>query len=230
MIIKNKSAKIFYIFPIVFFLCLCLAILTKPEKIDISEGYEEVMVLVINVEKEEISTQHFNRTIQYYVTIECEGAKYRLGPWSSAAYQTGGTYTMYRVGNHFYRTKQDLDSSATMANAPIPFRIGCIGAFGFLIATVASTGSFFKGQTKLDLAQMQIHGSLDYIIFDMGSGYSIKAYGELRPGAKFIVYKSSLKHWQEPHEKENLTNKQIAALIQEVESRQGPGKVQITFE
>ena len=77
---------------------------------------------------------------------------------------------------------------------------------------------------------MIIRGGMFYIIFDMENGYVLRAAGELEPGAKFCVYKSSLRHWEPPHEKEPLTQEQIAAIIKEAESMNGEGRVGIRFE
>lgn len=77
---------------------------------------------------------------------------------------------------------------------------------------------------------MKIRGGLDYIIFDMEDGYVLKAYGELRPDAKFIVYKASIKKWEPPHENEALTSQQVADLIKEVDKKSDPNTVKIVFE
>lgn len=77
---------------------------------------------------------------------------------------------------------------------------------------------------------MKVRGGLDYIIFDMEDGYVMKAYGELRPGGKFIVYKSSMKKWESPHEKEEVTPQKVADIMKEIERTSGPDTVEIIFQ
>ncbi len=77
---------------------------------------------------------------------------------------------------------------------------------------------------------MKITGAMNYVKFDLENGYVIKAEGEMLVGRKFVVYKDSIKSWEEPHEKEELSDQQVAEIIEEVERNTNENTVQIIFE
>jgi len=73
----------------------------------------------------------------------------------------------------------------------------------------------------------EIRGSMYYVTISYDNGYVIKISGESFPEAKFIAYKSSIKHWEAPHENEELTPEEVTKLINDIENRNAPGTVQI---
>lgn len=77
---------------------------------------------------------------------------------------------------------------------------------------------------------MKITGSRNYVKFDLENGYLVKAEGELLVDRKFVVYKSSMKFWEPPHEKEELSLGQIAQIISEVQNNTNENTVQLIFE
>lgn len=77
---------------------------------------------------------------------------------------------------------------------------------------------------------MKITGSMNYVKFDLENGYVIKAEGEMLVGRQFVVYKNTMKAWEEPHENEEVTQSQIENIIQEVENSMNKDTVQIFFE
>lgn len=76
----------------------------------------------------------------------------------------------------------------------------------------------------------QIKGGWNYLTLEYENGYAMKAYGELRPGAVFLVYKSSMKDWLPPRENDVVDEKVIAAIIKEVTDSYEEGQVKILFE
>ncbi|MDE6662793.1 MAG: hypothetical protein K2K46_05535 [Lachnospiraceae bacterium] len=77
---------------------------------------------------------------------------------------------------------------------------------------------------------MKITGSRNYVKFDLENGYVVKAEGELLVDRKFVVYKSSMKFWEPPHEKEELSSSQLAQIINEVQKSTNGNTVQLIFE
>lgn len=75
----------------------------------------------------------------------------------------------------------------------------------------------------------QIKGGMSYITFVYENDYSMKAQGELRPGAEFMVYRSSMKKWNEPHENDVVDATVVAAIEKEVLESYREGYVKITF-
>ena len=64
---------------------------------------------------------------------------------------------------------------------------------------------------------MKITGGSSYIKFDMGNGCIVRAEGEMLINKTFLVYKSSMKRWESPHENEALSERQINEIIEKVE-------------
>lgn len=77
---------------------------------------------------------------------------------------------------------------------------------------------------------MKITGSMNYIKFDLENGYVMKAAGEMLVGRKFVVYRDTMKSWEIPHEKEEVTDEEIENIIQEVNRNMSEDTVQIIFE
>ncbi|MCH5268106.1 MAG: hypothetical protein J1E62_07155 [Lachnospiraceae bacterium] len=77
---------------------------------------------------------------------------------------------------------------------------------------------------------MKIKGGLNYVIFDLENGYSIKAEGEMLTGRKFIAYKNTMRLWEEPHNKERVSDEQIESIINEVNEMTNENTVHIIFE
>ena len=47
---------------------------------------------------------------------------------------------------------------------------------------------------------MKVTGSMNYVKFDLGNGYVIKAEGEMLTERKFVVYLDTMETWDPPHE------------------------------
>lgn len=77
---------------------------------------------------------------------------------------------------------------------------------------------------------MKVTGGSSYIKFDLENGYVLKASGERLVGNSFLVYKSSMKKWQAPHEDEELDEQQIESIILEVKSMINENTINIIFE
>lgn len=77
---------------------------------------------------------------------------------------------------------------------------------------------------------MKITGSMNYIKFDLENGYSIKADGEMLTGRKFVVYKDTMRFWDEPHSNEEISEEQKAAIIREATNNMNENTVQLIFE
>ena len=77
---------------------------------------------------------------------------------------------------------------------------------------------------------MKITGTSSYVKFDLENGYVMKAQGEILVGRKFWVYKDTMKCWEPPHEKEEITAKQIEEIIAEVQKNTNENEVQLIFE
>lgn len=77
---------------------------------------------------------------------------------------------------------------------------------------------------------VDIRGGLWDIKISFENEYLMKASGELRPGANFLVYKKSMKKWETPHDNELVNDKIRKYIIDEVVRSWAPGKVNITFE
>ena len=77
---------------------------------------------------------------------------------------------------------------------------------------------------------MKITGSNSYIKFDLENGYVLKADGEMLVGRKFVVYKDSMKSWEAPHENEEISDGQIADIIEQVKLSSNQNTVHIIFE
>lgn len=77
---------------------------------------------------------------------------------------------------------------------------------------------------------MKITGSRNYIKFDLENGYVLTAKGEMLMGKTFVVYKDTMKSWDPPHDKEEITSKQIEDIISEVKKNTNIHTVQILFE
>lgn len=76
---------------------------------------------------------------------------------------------------------------------------------------------------------MKIKGGFDYITIDFENGYVMKVFGELMPKARFVVYKSSMKKWQPPHEDESVTKEVVDDIIKQVLATVTENTVQIEF-
>ena len=83
---------------------------------------------------------------------------------------------------------------------------------------------------NLGASILDIRGGMFYVTISYDNGYVAKISGELFPGATFIAYKSSIKKWDAPHDKEALTSEMAAKIIADVEKSNGPGKVNIKFQ
>lgn len=77
---------------------------------------------------------------------------------------------------------------------------------------------------------MKITGNRNYIKFDLENGYVAKAEGEMLIGRKFVVYKDTMKFWEAPHEKEEITPNQIMEIINEIQRNTNENTVQLIFE
>lgn len=77
---------------------------------------------------------------------------------------------------------------------------------------------------------MKITGSRNYVKFDLENGYVVKAEGEMLIDRKFVVYKNTMKFWEPPHEKEELSLSQIEHIINEVQKNTNGDTVQLIFE
>lgn len=77
---------------------------------------------------------------------------------------------------------------------------------------------------------MKITGGNSYIKFDLENGYILKAQGEMLINRTFVVYKSSIKNWESPHENEKLSEEQINKIIQEVNKGISKDTIKIEFE
>ena len=77
---------------------------------------------------------------------------------------------------------------------------------------------------------MKITGSRNYIKFDLENGYVLTAKGEMLMGKTFVVYKDTMKSWDPPQDKEEITSKQIEDIISEVKKNTNIHTVQILFE
>ena len=77
---------------------------------------------------------------------------------------------------------------------------------------------------------MKITGSSNYIKFDLENGYVVKASGEMLIDRTFLVYKDSMKFWDEPHDKEEISQNQIKKIIAEVERMSNENTVKLIFE
>lgn len=77
---------------------------------------------------------------------------------------------------------------------------------------------------------MKITGSRNYVKFDLENGYVAKAEGEMLINRKFIVYKNTMKYWEPPHEKEQITLNQLENIINEVKKNTNEKTIQLIFE
>ena len=77
---------------------------------------------------------------------------------------------------------------------------------------------------------MKISGGRDYIKFDLENGYVIKACGELLAGKEFVVEVQSMKKWEAPHEKEEISPEQIKEIIHEVNLITNEKTMHLIFE
>ena len=77
---------------------------------------------------------------------------------------------------------------------------------------------------------MKITGSNSYVKFDLENGYVLKGEGEMLISGKFVVYKSSIKSWEPPHEDERITEEQRLEIIEQVKKSVNENTVQIVFE
>lgn len=77
---------------------------------------------------------------------------------------------------------------------------------------------------------MKITGSMNYVKFDLENGYVIKAEGEMLVGKKFLAYIDTMKKWETPHEKEEISKEEIERIIQKVQESMNESTVQIIFE
>lgn len=76
---------------------------------------------------------------------------------------------------------------------------------------------------------MKITGGNSFIKFDLENGYILKAEGEMLIHRTFVVYKSSMKNWESPHENEELSEKQINEIIKNVKASITADTVKIEF-
>jgi len=77
---------------------------------------------------------------------------------------------------------------------------------------------------------MKITGGINYVKFDLENGYVMKADGEMLINRGFVVYKNTMKSWEYPHDKENVSHEQIENIIQKVKENITENTVQIIFE
>lgn len=77
---------------------------------------------------------------------------------------------------------------------------------------------------------MKITGTSSYIKIDLENGYVVKAEGERLINRKFVVYKDTMKFWEPPHEKEEITLEQLEEIMAEVQRNMDEDKVWIIFE
>ena len=49
-------------------------------------------------------------------------------------------------------------------------------------------------------------------------------------GRKFVVYKDTMKFWEAPHEKEEITSNQIVEIMNEVQKSTNENTIQLIFE
>ena len=76
----------------------------------------------------------------------------------------------------------------------------------------------------------EIRGGMYDVTITYDNGYSVKASGELYPGATFYAYRKSLKHWCSPHENEPFTLKDARKVVDDVNKSNGPNKVKVVFQ
>ena len=62
------------------------------------------------------------------------------------------------------------------------------------------------------------------------NGYVIKAEGEMLINRTFVVYLDTLKKWEEPHNNQVITEKQIEYIINEVDKMTNDNTIKIVFE
>lgn len=77
---------------------------------------------------------------------------------------------------------------------------------------------------------MKITGSRNYVKFDLENGYVLKAEGEMLINKRFVVYKDTMKFWEAPHEKEELSADQVEDIILEVQKNTNENTIQLIFE
>lgn len=83
---------------------------------------------------------------------------------------------------------------------------------------------------NLNASIESVTGSIYHMTVKYDNGYAVKINGELRPGAKFIAYKKSIKKWEAPHDTKVMTPEMVAKVVADVEKGNGPDKVNILFE
>lgn len=77
---------------------------------------------------------------------------------------------------------------------------------------------------------MKVTGSRSYVKFNLENGYVVKAEGEMLVGRRFVVFTDTMKFWEAPHEKEEVTPSQIEEIIKEVQRQTNENTVQLIFE
>lgn len=79
-------------------------------------------------------------------------------------------------------------------------------------------------QSRLGKWQLEVEEEI-FVDFSMGCFYE-----EMLIGRKFVVYKDTMKFWEAPHEKEEITSKQIVEIMNEVQKNTNENTVQLIFE
>lgn len=77
---------------------------------------------------------------------------------------------------------------------------------------------------------MKITGNRNYVKIDLENGYVLKAEGEMLIDRKFVVYKSTMKFWEPPHEKEQLSLSELEHIVNEAQKNTYENTVQLIFE
>ena len=76
---------------------------------------------------------------------------------------------------------------------------------------------------------MKIQGTRGSITFDYENGYAVTASGELCLNHTFWVNKQSIVYWDPPHERERVTEQQLAKLIEDVTEANKTSYGQVLF-
>lgn len=248
---KSKTYKrVLIILSCVIVIAAILIIIARPKSNPTEEA--KIEAVTVNVQKVEEVKKYVrnNRQIRYYLDVEYQGTVYNMGPLSVGGFSEG-PHTMYWYNDHLYvdETSAVQDIRAHSSGSPMLLRIGSIVIFVSVIAWIGVLVAVLQNRdAKPAVAELDekpvddtarileamgscvnIHGSLDYIIFDYHNDYTMRAYGELQYGGGFLVYKSSMKKWQPPHEDEPVTPEIVNAIIDEVRRTRTEDNVNITF-
>lgn len=77
---------------------------------------------------------------------------------------------------------------------------------------------------------MRITGGRGYVRFDLENGYIMKAEGEMLIDNTFLVYKDTMKSWEEPHNNEKVSDEQVENIIKMACKMMDKNTIQLIFE